>query len=320
MNEIAGIIVPFFGGILLGFGSGRFSFVKPGATSALSFFTFYLAMPALFFQLVAETPLSSFQGLSFLAATTFATYCAFAIAFSAGALTNGGNVSEATVQGLLGSYSNLTYMAPAITIAAFGPAAALPMALIVVFDTILMVVLTPLMMALGGSLRTDTRTAARAVGRQLAFHPLIIATVLGMALSATGLLLPASIDGLVTSLRLSAVPCALFLLGLGLSQRSIDSVSIEMPIVVIIKLIAQPLIVYLLLSWVGGFDATWVFVAVVIAALPPAAQVQSIANQYQVYAARASGTIALATVVSISSLTILLVLLLNGVLPVDPLR
>lgn len=320
MNEIGGIIVPFFGGILLGFGSGRLGYVKAGATSALSFFTFYIAMPALFFQLVAETPLSSFQGLSFLAATTFATYCAFAIAFSVGALTNGGNVSEATVQGLLGSYSNLTYMAPAMTIAAFGPAAALPMALIVTFDTVLMIVLTPLMMALGGSLRADTRKAAEAVVRQIAFHPLIIATVLGLALSASGLMLPPSIDGLVTSLRLAAVPCALFLLGLGLSQRSIDTVSIEMPMMVVIKLMAQPLIVYLLLSWVGGFDATWVFVAVVMAALPPAAQVQSIANQYRVYSQRASGTIALATIVSISTLTVLLVLILNGFLPVDPLR
>ena len=103
MNQIAGLIVPFFGLILIGYGAGRLDFVKSDGVAALNFFVLYLAMPALFFQLVAATPLSEFQGASFLLATTFSTYCAFAIAFSVGALTNGGNVSEATIQGLIGS-------------------------------------------------------------------------------------------------------------------------------------------------------------------------------------------------------------------------
>ena len=111
MSEIVTLLLPFFGFILLGYGAGYFSFVGGGAGGA-NFFVFYLALPA-FISARAATPLASFAGWSFIATTTFATYCAFAIAFSIGALINGGNVPEATVEGLVGSYGNVGYLAPA---------------------------------------------------------------------------------------------------------------------------------------------------------------------------------------------------------------
>ncbi|MHA1553314.1 MAG: AEC family transporter, partial [Alphaproteobacteria bacterium] len=252
MNEIAGIIVPFFGMILLGFAAGRFELVKAAGLSGLNFFVFYMAMPALFFQLVSATPLSAFQGFSFILATTFATYCVFAIAFSVGALLNGGNVSEATIQGLIGSYSNVSYMAPALTIAAFGTAAAMPTALILGFDTALVLALTPLMMAMGGAARTDPRLLAETIARQVLLHPLILAATAGFIFSAIGIGLPGPVDGLLSSLRVAALPCALFLLGVGLSERTLNKIPVEMPILVAIKLVVHPLVVYLLLSWIGG--------------------------------------------------------------------
>ncbi len=90
---------------------------SPTAPAGLSFFVLYLALPALFFQLIAATPLGRCRGWSFVVTTTFATYCAFAIAFSIGALINGGNVPEATVEGLVGSYANIGILAPALTMA-----------------------------------------------------------------------------------------------------------------------------------------------------------------------------------------------------------
>ena len=320
MNEIAGLIVPFFGLVLLGYGSGRLDLVKSGGVAALSFFVLYLAMPALFFQLLARASLSEFQGASFLLTTTFSTYCAFAIAFSVGALTNRGNISEATIQGLLGSYSNVGYMAPALTIAAFGTAAAMPTALIFSLDTALILVLTPLMMALGGSVRANAADLVEEIGRRVVLHPLILATIAGLAMSAVGVGLPGPVDQLLSMLRQAAAPCALFLLGINLSQRGLEDIPIEMPFIVAIKLIAHPMIVYLMLSWVGGFDRIWVYVAVLMAALPPASQVHAMARRYRTYADHSSGAIALATIVSISSLTLVLILLLNEIVPLDPFR
>jgi predicted permease len=103
MNQLLTLLIPFFGLIAVGYGVGRLRWVAGDGLAALEFFVFKVAFPALLFHLIvsAATPLPG--GWAFVATTTFATYCAFAIAFSIGALVKGGNVTEATVEGLLGS-------------------------------------------------------------------------------------------------------------------------------------------------------------------------------------------------------------------------
>ena len=261
MSEIVTLLFPFFGVILLGYGAGYFKIVKADQLAGLDFFVFYLALPALFIQLIAATPLASFAGWSFIGTTTFATYCAFAIAFSIGALINGGHVPEATVQGLAGSYSNTAYLAPALVIGAFGSTAAVPMALIFSFDS----------------------------------------AMLSLAAGA-------------------AAPGALFVLGVNLALRPVARVPLEVPIIVAVKLLVHPLIVYLLLSWVGGFDPIWLQTAVLIAALPPAANVLALAQQYGVYGDRASAALLFGTAISAVTVTLALLGLLHDVLPLVPFR
>ena len=320
MSAIATLLLPVLAVILLGCGAGYFRIVKAEGLAGLEFFVFTIAVPVLFFQLIAATPTASLGDWSFVLTTTFATYCAFAIAFSIGALINGGNVPEATVQGLVGSYSNTAYLAPALVIAAFGALAAAPTALIFSFDSAMLFTLTPLMMALGGTARTDPAKLAQGIARQVLLHPLIIATALGFLAAAIGFKPPAALDALLTLLGGAAAPGALFALGVGLALRPMGPVTAEMPVVVAVKLVAHPVIVYLLLSWVGGFDPVWVHTAVLIAALPSAGNVLALARQYGVYGERASAAILLGTVISVASVTLALILLLNDLLPSDPFR
>ncbi len=57
-----------------------------------------------------------------------------------------------------------------------------------------------------------------------------------------------------------------------------------------------------------------------MAALPPAANVFFLAKRYDIYPARASSMIALATVLSIATVTVVLILLMYNLLPIDPFR
>lgn len=259
-----------------------------------------------------------FANWSFVVTTTFATYCAFAIAFSFGALVNRGNVPEATVEGLVGSYANIGYMAPALTVVAFGPAAAAPTALVFSFDTALLFALVPLMMALGGTARTNGTSIARAIARRVFLHPFVLATIGGLAVAAVGLPLPGPIDAVLSFLRSAAAPVALFTVGAGLAQRSPGRVTLEMPVLLAVKLVVHPVIVYLLLSWIGGFDRVWVYAAVLMAALPPAANVLALAQRYATYEDRATAGVYYGTAASMVTVTITLVLLLTDALPIDP--
>ncbi len=320
MGEIVRLILPFFGLILIGFGAGRLRWVPPNGLAGLNFFVVYLALPALFFRLIATTPAAGLAAWSYVLTTTFSTYCAFAIAFSIGALVNRGNVGEATIEGLIGSYANIGYLAPALVIAAFGPAAAVPTALVFSFDTAMLLALTPLMMALGGSVRSEPKELAERIARDVLLQPLIIATVLGFIAAAIGAKLPGPLDALFATVGSAAAPAALFAFGVGLAQRPVDKLPPETSALIGVKLIIHPLIVYLLLGWVGGFDRMWMHAAVLMAALPPAANVFALAERYRTYAARAASAIALATVISVATVTVVLILLLNDILPLAPFR
>ncbi len=318
MSDILRLILPFFGVLFLGYGAARLRRVSEEGLAGLTFFVTYLAMPALFFRLVAKAPFTDTAGWSFILTTTFATYCVFAIAFSVGALTNGGQITRATIQGLVGSYSNIGMLAPALVLAAFGTAAALPMALIFSFDNALIVITAPLMMTLGSTMRVDPAELAQRIVRQALLNPLVLATILGLLFALTGLTLPVAADSVLSMLGSAAAPAALFTVGVSLTGRTIDKVPPELPVLIGIKLVAHPLIVYLLLSWVGDFDPVWVHAAILMAALPPATGVIRFAREYKSYADWAPVGVLLGTIISIATVTVVLILLVRDILPVDP--
>jgi malonate transporter and related proteins len=318
MSEIVTITLPFFGLIALGYAAGRWRKTPEEGLAWLNFFVFYLALPALFFQLIAETPIEKLASWSFVLTTIFGTYCSFAIAFSIAALTNRGNVPAATIQGLVGSYSNSGFMAPGLTLAAFGTAAAVPTALIFSFESAMLFTLVPLMMALGRAERANPVVLLMAVARSVVLHPIIIAIVIGFGATATGIRPPHAVDTLLSLLRAAAAPCALFAIGVGLAVRPRKRIGADVPVLVAVKLFVHPAIVYLMLSWIGGFDSIWVYTAVLMAALPPAVNVYVLARQYDVYVDQASTAILLGTTASIFTVTAILSVILTGNLPIDP--
>jgi predicted permease len=116
-------------------------------------------------------------------------------------------------------------------------------------------------------------------------------------------------------LKNAAAPCALFTLGVTVALRPLKTVPVELPALVGIKLVLHPLIVWLVLSWLGDFGWEWTMTAVLMAALPPALNVFVIANQYKVYIEQASTAILVGTVLSVASVTGLLWLMSNHLLP-----
>jgi malonate transporter len=318
MSEIAAIALPFFGLIALGYVTGRWRKVPAEGLAWINLFVFYFALPAWFFQLVAVEARSLYIPWSFVTITVFGTYCTFAIAFSIAALANRGNVPVSTIQGLVGAYSNSGYMGPGLTVAALGSAAAVPTALIFSVECAMFCLLVPLMMVLGGTDRTSLGAVLGKATRSVLLHPFILATAAGFAVALTGLGLPEPIDALLTLLRSAAVPCTLFAVGVGLAYRRPRSLSADVPALVAIKLLIHPLIVYLLLGWIGRFEEVWIYTAVLMAALPPAANVFVFARQYKVYADEASAAILVGTAVSFLTVTGALWLILAGRLPIDP--
>lgn len=320
MAELLGLIdllAPFFGLIALGFVCGKFAKHPDIGLSWMQFFIIYVALPPLFFRLIAEKPLSELANWPFIFATTLSTYCAFALAFTVGMAVSKGNLPQATLQGVAGAYANVGYMGPPLVLGALGPTATPPVALVFVFDNMLLFTLIPLLMTLGGAERSGLLTTLRRVVWRVATHPFILATAAGVFASYARFELPGFAERMVAWLSAAAAPCALFVLGVTVALRPLGRVPAEVPVLVAIKLLVHPLIAWLMLSLVGHFDPTWVFAAVLMAALPPALNIFVLSTQYRVGMERASACILLGTLASVVTLTGALWLIKTGRLPAD---
>jgi malonate transporter len=320
MLDVLNLALPFFGLIFLGLFVGKLKLGIPETGLAwMGFFLIYLALPCLFYRVLAQTPLEELSNPRFIAGTVLATATAFALAFGVGWAFRR-NMAEATIAGLSGSYGNIGYMGPGLALATLGSAANVPVALIFCFDTLLLFVLVPLLMTLAAPGKATLGGAVVQIVRRIVLHPFIIATVLGVASAAMHFQPPVALDRLMQFLQNAAAPCALFALGVTVALRPIERIPWEVPFTVAIKVVVHPVLVLGYLSLLGPFDSIWVYTAVLMAALPPALNVFIMARQYSAWVLQASGSVLLGTFCTVITLTTVMWLVKTGTLPVTLLR
>ncbi len=316
LGPLLNLILPYFSIIALGFAIGKWKAIPESGLAWMNFFIIYVALPPLFFRLIADKPLEELANWPFLAMTMLGTYLTFTIAFAYGVWQSRGQLPQAIMQGVAGSYANVGYMGPPLVIEALGRAASAPVALVFVSDVLLMFAMVPLLMAIAGAGDRGFFATVFSVLRNILTHPFNVAAAIGVAVSFYKVPIPGWIDKTTLWLSNASAPGALFVLGVTVALRS-GGFTRDVPWLVVIKLIAHPLIVWLLLSIAGDFDPVWVQAAVLMAALPPALTSFVFATQYKVGLDRASATILLGTAMSLFTLTALLWLIRSGNLPHD---
>ena len=317
MSDVVGLVLPFFGLIFLGFFVARITHQPVEALGWMNTFIVYVALPALFFQLLAKTPFERLTEWTFILGAVFSTYIIFLIMFAGSMLFAGRNIAESTIKGLAAAYGNIGYMGPGLALLVFGPEAAVPVALIFCFENILHFAVAPMMMALSGGEKSSPLQLAWGVVRKIVLHPFIIATAVGVAAAYMQLRPPLPIERLLEYLSAAAAPCALFAMGVTLALRPLKRIPHELAPIAFLKLVLHPLVCYVVLSWVGNFSEIWLFSAVLLAALPTATNVFVLAQQYHVWVERASASILLTTCISVATVTGLLYLIKAGMLPPD---
>jgi predicted permease len=315
MTSVVAIAAPFFGLILVGYLCGRFVRIEEAGMRWMNFFIVYVALPPLFFKLVSEAPISELANFGFIAATTLSTLAVYLLSYAVGRMV-GPDARAATIQGVLGGYSNIGYMGPGLTLATLGPAAATPTALVFVFDNLLIFALTPLLMALAGAKAGGVRLALD-TARAILTHPFNVATALGLLVAATGVEVPGVVDQMLASLKGAAAPVALFALGVTVALRPGGRASPELAFHLPVKLVLHPLLVYLALSLIADVPPVWVYTAMLMAALPPALNVFVMARHYDAYVDEASRAILIGTLASMLTLTTFMYLIVNAAIPAD---
>ncbi|GGF73351.1 malonate transporter [Azorhizobium oxalatiphilum] len=314
MTDLFGLAFPFFGLIFLGFACGHFVRLPEEGLAWLSFFIIYVALPALFYRIVSQTPFHELANARFILAAVTSTAITAALALAVSLWLRRGNAAEAGVATTVGAYANVGYMAPGLALAAIGPDAATPVAIVFTCDALLFFTLVPMLVAIQRR-EGHFGTVLLTVLKRVLTHPFNIATFLGVLSAAFDVHPPAALDRMLDFLRNAAAPCALFTLGVTVALRPLKRVPVELPPLLALKLLVQPMIALTVYGAFGPFADRWVETVVLMAALPPALNCFILAKQYGTYVEEASAGVLVGTVLSVATVTGLLYLIQQHMLP-----
>ena len=306
MSAALSQVLPFFIVVGVGWLAARTRLLDERVAEGLASYVFWIGFPALLINALAQ---GTEFGIGLPKALLAYGVCAavvLGLTLAIGRLARWPERSRAAA-GLAASLGNSAFLGLPLAIALFGPTAAAPAASLVALDFTFVLSLGVFAVARAGG-----RSASRAA-LGVARNPVIIGSIVGLALALTHTTLPPLIARPLTALAGTGSPVALIALGavLGQPRRSggLRRV-VELPVLLasVLKLFAFPLLVFGV-SRLLDVPPDIRRVAILLAACPTAVNVFIQAKAYNVYADGAARIVALTTAVSIVSLSVLAVLL-----------
>ena len=317
MSEIINLALPFFALIVLGVLAARRWQVGEHGLAWLNIFLLYCALPALVFLGGAASPVEERSNWPFFAAAASVTVFMFLAVLMLSRLALGTEPKTAALQATSGSYGNVGYMGLPLSVAFFGPEAAVPAALVFCFDCALQFIMTPFFATLAHEQGEDAhwKDVGLRIAKQVLTHPFIVATILGVLASALHVQVPAALHTILDMLMKAAGPTALFALGVTVGMRRFAGVTPDLLLVSGMKVFVQPVLAFLVVSLVPGTPPLWLHVAVIMAALPTASNAFILASQYKAYVEGASTAVIVTTVLSALTIPAIVYAIKAGLVP-----
>jgi malonate transporter and related proteins len=305
LDPVLGAVLPVFGLVACGYLAGRFRIVTQASSHALNQFVYAFALPAMLFVAVYRGSLDEILSGYFLLAVIVATVGTALVGFLLSHL-QGASPAENTLRALNASFANTGYLGIPLVTVAYGERAALPAALATVATNIVSFALAIVCLELfvnpqpGG-----VRRALAGVVRS----PLIWPIALAIFVVAVEIKVPLPVERFATLLAAAAGPCALFAIGLFVSQLSIRAGAAASWQTSVLKLVLHPVLMALLAFWLLPVDAFWAKIAVVCAALPLGATAFVLAQRYKLLEAETSTGAVISTVASVLTVSLVMALL-----------
>ncbi len=267
MLAVLSITAPIFILIGLGFFSARIGLVNREQARGMGAFVIHFALPALVFKALAERSLGEVLNWPYLGAYALASLSLFGFGLLLARRWRGQSLSQSAILAMGMSVSNSGFIGYPIAVMVIGPTAGLAMALGMLVENLLMV---PLALALAEAGQQQGRglTVLRETVRRLLRNPLIIAIVLGLAMSLSGLRLPLVPARVVEMLAAASAPVALFVIGATLYGMKIGGMAADLAQTAIGKLILHPLLVFAALSLVPDIDPLLMVAGLLFASAP----------------------------------------------------
>ncbi|WP_299199788.1 AEC family transporter [uncultured Amphritea sp.] len=308
MQLLFDIVIPVFILMALGWLCRRTGLLEESSAAALNRFVYYIAVPALMFTSTAAVDIESVLQWDFIAVYLGGSVVAICVAFLGWRRMQLSSPLDWTVVALNSAWANTVYMGVPIFYFIFGEQGTLPVIIATLSSNLLFILVLALMSELQNSEGGVLAKLKTLLFQALLKNPVMMAPLLGMLVSISGITLPPMILTPMEMLAPSAAPVALFALGISLSGLEVRGGSFELVWLTLVKLVVHPLATFGL-ALLFALEPFWGASAVVLAALPTGAMVFVLAQQYNTRVTLTSATIMVTTLVSLITLAVLLPLM-----------
>jgi len=298
-----------FGLGLLGYLAARLGWFSDEAAGGLARFVFDFAVPLMLVRVLAQARLPSAFPWPFLASFYVPAAALYALGMLVSGRVFGRDLMGRTMSGFSCSFGNSVLLGLPLAMLTFGQDGMLPYFILLSVHGLGYFTVTTVLLEYA---RRQDRPLSRlplSVARGLATNPIILGLGAGVLLNVTGLSLPGPLDRALEYMQLAVTPCALFSLGASLIQCRIAGGLAEPLVLVTIKNVLMPLLVWLTAVPLLGLSAPWSQAAILLAAQPTGVNVYLFAARYAAARDLATTTVFLSTTLSLVSVAVTLYLL-----------
>ncbi|HBH29692.1 MAG: AEC family transporter [Desulfofustis sp. PB-SRB1] len=292
-------ILPVFGIMLVGIFCARTGFFEVSAAHAINRFVFYVAVPALLFDLLSQADLGRLQWSVLLS-----YFGSEMVLFAGGAilartvLRRG--MGESLLLGMAACFGNHVFFVLPIAERIFGSGVVVPITAIIVVDTTLIFGTT----IIGLEISMHRGEPWWKVARSFLHSPVLLVIGAGLAINLSAVSLPSGISTFTSFAGGAAAPAALFALGIVLAAPGRGAYDGAAGAIAGLKVIVHPLVAWILLGWVSATQ-TWHDVALLVAAGPCGAMPFVLATNYRIEASTIGKAVLYSTIASLISLAII---------------
>ena len=309
MAILLDIVIPVFGLVLIGFLGARVGIMDDDAVRGLSRFVFTFAIPVLLFRTMANAELPEVMEWGFLVSYFGGALTVFALGMSVSGIVLKRSLDAQGILGFGSAYSNGVLLGVPLVMTTFGDAAALPLFLLLtVHSPLLMTVLTCILEA-SKNRRGELRRLPAALAAGIFGNPIVLGLALGLVCNLYSVPVADPIDRILAMLGQAATPCAVFAMGASLARYRVGGNLHPVLVMVVLKTLVHPSLVWLLATEVFALAPLWTAVAVVMAALPVGVNTHIFAERYGVEREAAAAAVVISTATSVVTVFVLLSLL-----------
>ena len=292
LQQIA-LAAPLFALVFVGYALMRFSGWPKSMSDNLTRFVFSVALPAMLFRLMSDfsklPPVDARLLLAFFGGCLLVFAIGRLIAWKLFGLDGVGQ----SVFALGGVFSNNVMLGLPLAKVALGEAAVPSVALVLVFNALILWTLVTVSVEWARHGHFSVRGFAQ-TARAVLTNPIVAGILSGSLFGLTGLPIPAVADTPLVMLGHAATPLALMALGMGLAEYGVrEGWRISLAISGI-KLLVQPLVVWLLARGLG-LPSLETQVVVLLASIAVGANVYLMSRQFRALEGPVAGSLLLST-------------------------